>query len=128
MNKIVNKSLLTGENFMSELHLRHPGFSYSAWGEFPNIVKEFKNSEKQVTQNIYIEMNQAKLVLLMMLGILIVQIQLRELFQTKFVKYRAYKIARNHKYDEYQRGLANMVCKIFDKKTEPGARVNEVNQ
>ena len=57
MNKIVNKSLLTGEDFMSELHLRHPGFSYSAWGEFPNIVKEFKNSEKQVTQNIYIAMN-----------------------------------------------------------------------
>ena len=57
MNKIVNKSLLTGEDFMSELHLRHPEFSYSAWGEFPNIVKEFKNSEKQVTQNIYIEMN-----------------------------------------------------------------------
>ena len=29
---------------------------------------------------------------------------------------KAYEIARNHKYDEYQRTLASMVYKFLDKK------------
>ena len=43
----------------------------------------------------------------------------------KILKDRAYKIARNGGYDRYQRVLASMVCKFFDKKTELGASVNE---
>ena len=34
MNKIINKFLLTGEKFMTELHLKQPGFTYSACGPF----------------------------------------------------------------------------------------------
>ena len=34
MNKIINKFLLTGDKFMSELHLKHPGFTYSACRPF----------------------------------------------------------------------------------------------
>ena len=34
MNKIVNKFLLIGDTFMLELHLRQPGFTYSACGPF----------------------------------------------------------------------------------------------
>ena len=30
---------------------------------------------------------------------------------------KAFNIAKDPKYDEYQRGLAFMVCKFFDKKT-----------
>ena len=33
---------------------------------------------------------------------------------------KAFKIAKNPKYDGYQRGLASMVCKFFDKKTSGG--------
>ena len=36
---------------------------------------------------------------------------------------KAINIAKNHKYDEYQRGLAFMVCKFSDKKS-PGSSVN----
>ena len=32
MNEIVNKFLLAGDKFMSEMHLKQPGFSYSAYG------------------------------------------------------------------------------------------------
>ena len=32
MNEIVNKFLLVGDKFMPELHLKHPGFTYSAYG------------------------------------------------------------------------------------------------
>ena len=41
------------------------------------------------------------------------------------MKDRAYEITRNHKYDRYQRALASMVYKLFDKKTKSGAIVNE---
>ena len=30
MNEIVNKFLLAGDKFMSEMHLKQPGFTYSA--------------------------------------------------------------------------------------------------
>ena len=45
----------------------------------------------------------------------------------KILKDRAYEIAINPKYDGYQRVLANMVYKFFDKKTGSGAgaSVNE---
>ena len=34
MNKIVNKFLLAGDKFMPKLHLRQPGFTYSACEAF----------------------------------------------------------------------------------------------
>ena len=49
MNKIAHKFLLTGETFIPELHIKQPGFTYSACGPFTkNTVKELKNIEKQV--------------------------------------------------------------------------------
>ena len=38
MNEIVDKFLLAGNKFMREMHLRQPGFTYSACGN-----KERKN-------------------------------------------------------------------------------------
>ena len=32
MNEIVNKFLLVGDKFMPEMHLKQPGFTYSACG------------------------------------------------------------------------------------------------
>ena len=34
MNEIVNKILLVGDKFMPEIHLKQPGFTYSAFGPF----------------------------------------------------------------------------------------------
>ena len=34
MNETVNKFLLAGDKFMSEMHLKQPGFTYSACGPF----------------------------------------------------------------------------------------------
>ena len=39
MNKIVKKFLLAGDKFMPEIHLKQPGFTYSAYGPF-TINKE----------------------------------------------------------------------------------------
>ena len=34
MNEIVNKFLLAGDIFLSEMHLKQPGFTYSVCGPF----------------------------------------------------------------------------------------------
>ena len=34
MNNIINKFLLVGDKFMPEVHLKQPGFTYSACGPF----------------------------------------------------------------------------------------------
>ena len=34
MNQISNKFLLGGDKFMPEMHLKQPGFTYSACGQF----------------------------------------------------------------------------------------------
>ena len=41
------------------------------------------------------------------------------------MKDRAYEIARNCTHDGYQRALASMVSKFFDKKTGSGVNTNE---
>ena len=33
MNEIVHKVLFAGDEFMPEMHLKQPGFTYSAWGQ-----------------------------------------------------------------------------------------------
>ena len=40
MNKIINKFLLAGNTFMSEMHLRQPGFSTS--GPFTKIKQQIQ--------------------------------------------------------------------------------------
>ena len=45
----------------------------------------------------------------------------------KFLRDKAFKIASYPKYDGYQRGLASMVYKFFDKKSSGSGIVNEPN-
>ena len=54
----------------------------------------------------------------MLQHILIVKILQKELLQIKILKNRAYNIAKDPKYDGFQRGLAAMVYKFFDKKSK----------
>ena len=42
MNEIVNKFLLVGDKFMSEMHLKQPGFTYSACGPFTENKERIK--------------------------------------------------------------------------------------
>ena len=42
MNEIVNKLLLVGDKFMPEIHLKHPGFAYSACGPFTKNKERIK--------------------------------------------------------------------------------------
>ena len=54
MNEIVNKFLLAGDKFMPEMHLKQPGFIYSACGPFTKNKERFqKFKETGRTNHIY---------------------------------------------------------------------------
>ena len=56
MNKMINAFLLAGDIFMPEMHLRQPGFTYSAHVFFSkNGKKNDKNFKKWKIQNIFIK-------------------------------------------------------------------------
>ena len=46
----------------------------------------------------------------------------------KILRDKAFNIVKNPKYDRYQRGLASMVYKFFDKKIIGGAIKNELHK
>ena len=60
MNEIVDKFLLAGHEFMPEMHLKQPGFTYSACGLFTKIKNELKNLKKQEILAIFTKMNWIK--------------------------------------------------------------------
>ena len=62
VNEIVNKFLSAGDQFMLEMHLQQPGFTYSACGPFTKNKEKLKNLKKQEIQAILAKMNLIRLV------------------------------------------------------------------
>ena len=115
MNNIINKFLLAGDKFMPEMHLRQPQFVYSACGPFTRHkerIKEFKRTgdtcytyrnelDKACFQHDSAYADHKDLI--------------NRTKSDKVLRDKAYDIASNPEYDGYQRGLANMVYKLFVK-------------
>ena len=100
---------------MSELHLKQPGFTYSACGLFTkNKERIEKFMQSGDTDFIYRnEPDKACFRHDMAYG---KSKDLAKRTQSdKFLSDKALTIASNPKYDGYQRGLASMVYKFFDK-------------
>ena len=57
MNEIVNKLLLAGDKFKTEMHLKQPEFTYSACGPFANN-KERTQKFKETGHKSYIYKNE----------------------------------------------------------------------
>ena len=114
-NEIVNKYLLLGDKFMSNLHLKQPGFTYSACGPF---TRSKERTEKFIqtgnTDFIYRnDLDKACFQHDMAYG---KSKDLAKRTQShKVLRDKAFKIVSDPKYDGYQRGLALMVYKFFDK-------------
>ena len=127
MNKIVNKFLLVGDTFMPEMHLKQPGFTYSAGGLFAkNKERIEKFMQTGNTDFIYRnELDKASFQHDMAYG------KTKDLVKRtqsdKLLKDKAFKIASDPKYDDYQRGLASMVYRFFDKKSKRSGIANEPN-
>ena len=54
MNGIANKVLLAGHKFMQKIHLKQPGFTYSARGPFTKNNERIKNLRKRENRDIFI--------------------------------------------------------------------------
>ena len=57
MNDIINKFLLVGDKLMAEMHLRQPGFTYSAYGPFTKNKERIQKFE-QTGDSRYIYRNE----------------------------------------------------------------------
>ena len=127
MNDNINKFLLAGDKFMPEMHLRQPGFTYSACGPFAkNKERIEKFMKSRNTDFIYKnELDKACFQHDMAYG------KSKDLFKRtqsdRVLRDKAFKIASDPKYDGYQRGLASMVYKCFDKKSIGSGITNEFN-
>ena len=58
MNEKVNKFLLAGDKFMSEMHLKQPGFIYSACGPFTKRKEKIQKFKKKTRDTSYIYKNE----------------------------------------------------------------------
>ena len=127
MNKIVNKFLLVGDKFMSEMYLKQSGFTYSACGPFTkNKERIEKFMQTGNTDFIYKnELDKACFQHDMAYG---KSKDLAKRTQSdKVLRDKAFKIVSDPKYDGYQRGLASMVYKFFDKKSSGSSIANKPN-
>ena len=117
MNNVINKFLLVGDKFMPEMHLRQPQFVYSACGPFTRHkerIKEFKRTG----HTRYIYRNELNKACFQHDSAYVDHKNLINRTKAdKVLRDKAYNIASNPKYDGYQRGLASMVYKFFDKKS-----------
>ena len=108
---------------MPEMHLKQPGFTYSACGPFTkNKERIEKFMQTGNTDFIYKnELDKACFQHDMAYGDF--KDLARRTASDKVLKDKAFNIAKNPKYDGYQRELASMVYKFFDKKST-GSGVN----
>ena len=124
MNKIVNKFLLAGDKFMPETHLKEPGFTYSASGPFTKN-KERMQKVKETGQTGYIYKNELdKACFQHDIAYGDFKDLKRRTFTDKVLRNKEFNIVQNPKYDRYQRGLASMVYKFFDKSSKRSGVAN----
>ena len=117
MNNVINKFLLAGDKFMPEMHLRQPRFVYSACGPFTRHKERIKEL-KRTGDTRYIYRNELdKACFQHDSGYADHKDLINRTKSDKVLRDKAYDIASNPEYDGYQRGLASMVYKFFDKKS-----------
>ena len=63
MNEIVNKLLLAGDKFMSEIHLRQPGLLVVLVQHLQKAKKEFRNLKEQEIETTFTKVNLIRLFL-----------------------------------------------------------------
>ena len=117
MNNVINKFLLAGDTFIPEMHLKQPQFVYSACGSFTRHKERIKKF-KQTGDIRYIYRNELDKACFPHDSAYADHKDLINRTEAdKVLRDKAYDIASNPEYDGYQRGLASMAYKFFDKKS-----------
>ena len=102
---------------MPELHLRQPQFTYSACGPFTKYKQRIQKF-KETGDAKYIYKNELDKACFAHDAAYFDSKDLtKRTVADKVLRDKAFNIAKNPKYDGYQRGLASMVYKFFDKKS-----------
>ena len=120
MNEIVNTFLLAGDTFMPEMHLKQPGFTYSVCGTFTK-TKEKIQKFKETGDTNYIYKNELdKACFQHDMPYRDFKGLARRTASDKVLRDKAFSIAKSPNYYGYQRGIASMFCKFFDKMSAGG--------
>ena len=126
MSNIVNKFLLAGDKFMPEMHLGQPQFTYSSCGPFTKHKQRIQKFKETGDTN-YIHKNELDKACFAHDAAYSDSKDLtKRTVADKILINRAFNIAKDQRYDGYQRGLASVVYKFFDKKSK-GSGVKHVN-
>ena len=129
MNTVINKFLLAGDKFMPEMHLGQPQFTYSACGPFTKRKQRIQKFKETGDTN-YIYKNELDKACFAHDAAYSDSKDLKKrTVADKILKNKAFDIAKDPKYDGYQRGLASMVYKFFDKKSSgSGVKLTSQNK
>ena len=132
MNNLINTFLLAGDKFMPEIHSRQPQFTYSACGPFTRHEERIQKFKETGDTN-YVFKNELDKACFVHNASYSSYSDSKDLTRRtiadKNLKNRAFDIAKDPKYDGYQRGLASMVYKLFDSKVSgSGAKLIPENE
>ena len=116
MDGIVNNFLLVGDKFMPEMHLKQPGFTYSACGPFMKTKERIEKFMLIGNTNFIYKNKLDKACFQQDMGYGKSKHLVKRTQSDKFLRDKAFKIVSDPKKDGYQRGLPSMVYKFFDKK------------
>ena len=116
MNEIVKKFLLVGDKFMPEIHLKQLGFTYSACGPFTKNKERIEKFMQTGNTNFIYKNKLHKACFQHDMAYGKSNNLVKRAQSDKFLRDKALKIASDPKFHGYQRGLASMVYKFFDKK------------
>ena len=117
MNNIINTFLLAGDKFMPKMHLRKPQFVYSACGPFTRHKERIKELKGRGDTRYIYRSELDKACFQHDSAYADHKDLINRTDADKVLRDKAYDIATNPEYDGYQRGLAGMVYKFFDKKS-----------
>ena len=119
MNEIVNKFLLAGDKFMPEMHLKQPGFTYSACGPFTKIKERIQKFKETGDTSYIYKYELDKACFQHDMAYEDFKDLERRTASDKVLRDKSFNIAKNPICDGYQKKLATMVTN-FLKRSQKG--------
>ena len=106
---------MAGDKFMPEMHLKQPGFTYSACGPFTKNKERIQKFMQTEDMNYIYRQDLDKACFQHDMAYGKYKDLTKRTQSDKFLRDKALEIASNPKYDGYQRGLASILFKFLKK-------------
>ena len=110
------------------MHLKQPGFTYSACGPFTKNKQRIQRFMETGDTNYIYRNDLDKACFQHDIAYGDFKNLKRRTQSDKVLKDKAFAIASNRKYDGYQRGLVSMIYQFFDKKSKGSGIKNEIKE